>query len=91
MWSPRTVNNGTDLRAATRGRPYVTSIFSQFLSYGRLTLPQRTWKLRSSQAARKTVYVHVHVNVHVDVDVIVDVNGSGNAIIPSRQPDTPHN
>src|SRR6266498_1002978 len=33
MWSPRTANNGADLRAATQGRPYLTSIYSQFLSH----------------------------------------------------------
>src|SRR6266545_5016781 len=86
MWSPRTANNGADLRAATQGRPYVTSIFSQFLSYGgRSALPRRS----RSWEAGKTVHVHVHVNDHVDVnvgvDVGVEVNGSRQANILSRR------
>src|SRR6266542_1269496 len=90
MWSPRTANTGADLRAATQGRPYVTSIFSQFLSYGgRSALPRRS----RSWAAGKTVHVHVHVNDHVKVnidvnvvvDVDVDVNGSRQANILSMR------
>jgi len=78
-----------------------SGIFSQLLSYGGLALPRITWKLRSSQAARKTVpvpvhvnvndYVNVHVDVNVNVVVDVDGNGSGHAKISSRLPDTPHN